>query len=189
MKRLAVLLTEGYADWECGQLIASARSEFKFDVVITSPDGNMVTSMGGLRSLVDISFDKIDSATTDCLVLCGGTIWETEKAPDLNARLQQFASSNCVMGAICGATLAYARAGLLNDTAHTSNAPGYLAAAKEYRGEAFYRNVPHAIRSDRMVTAAGTAPITFTAEIYRALGLGGAELDEYVVMFSRELTG
>jgi putative intracellular protease/amidase len=186
MKRLAVLLTEGYADWECGQLLASAREDFKFNVFTASLDGNMVTSMGAVRTLVDASFDRIDPVNIDCLVLCGGTIWESEKAPDLNARLQEFAASNCVLGAICGATLALARAGLLNETAHTSNAPKYLAAAENYRGEAFYRDVPHAVRSGRIVTAAGTAPITFTAEIYRALGLGSAELDEYVTLFGRE---
>lgn len=186
MKRIVVLFTEGYSDWECGQLLASAREEFKFDVVIASPDGNMVTSIGGVRTLIDTSFDKVDPATADCLVLCGASIWESEKAPDLSARLKEFAARDCVMAAICGATLAFARAGLLDGTAHTSNAPGYLAAAKEYRGEAFYRDVPHAVRSGKIVTAPGTAPITFTAEVYRALGLGGPDLDEYVTLFGRE---
>lgn len=186
MKKLVVLLTEGYADWECGQLLASARSEFKFDVVTASLDGNRVTSTGGVKTLVDTSFDKIDPATTDCLVLCGGTIWESEHAPDLSARLKQFAHTNCVIGGICGATLALARAGLLNATAHTSNAQKFLETVTEYQGQAFYQDVPHAVRSGNIVTASGTAPITFTAEIYRALGFGGADIDEYIATFGRE---
>jgi hypothetical protein len=37
-----------------------------------------------------------------------------------------------------------------------------------------------------IVTAPGSAPITFTAEIYRALGFGSEELDTYVQILGAE---
>ena len=45
------------------------------------------------------------------------------------------------MAAICAATLALARAGLLNERQHTSNAKEYLIASG-YSGDQFYRQAP-----------------------------------------------
>ena len=69
---------------------------------------------------------------------------------------------------------------------HTSNAPDFLAGAEGYAGQAHYRDTPQAVRDGRLITAPGSAPMTFAAEIYRALGLGGDELDQYVLLFGAE---
>ena len=47
-KRLAIVLTEGYADWECGLLMATARGEYQAATVVLTPGGADVTSLGGL---------------------------------------------------------------------------------------------------------------------------------------------
>ena len=62
----------------------------------------------------------------------------------------------------------------------------FIAGAEGYRGQAHYRDGPQAVRSGRIVTAPGSAPITFTAEIYRALGFGSEELDTYVQILGAE---
>lgn len=186
MTRLAVILTEGFADWEVAQLTASARTHFGFDVVTATPGGDEVRSMGGMRVAADGAAENLRADAFDGLVLCGGTIWETEKAPDLAPVIDAFASSGKLVAAICGGTLALARAGKLNDIAHTSNAADFIAGAEGYAGHAHYRDGAQAVRTGRFVTAPGSAPITFTAEIYRALGFGGEELDQYVLLFGEE---
>lgn len=186
MTRLAVVLTEGFADWEVGQLAASARTHFGFDVVTASPDGAEVRSMGGLRVATDTTAENLHGDAFDALIICGGTIWETEKAPDLSPVIGDFIARGKLVAAICGGTLALARAGVLNDIPHTSNAPDFLVSAEAYRGQAHYRDGPQAVRSGMIVTAPGSAPITFTAEIYRALGFGGEELDTYVQILGAE---
>ncbi|HUH48447.1 MAG TPA: DJ-1/PfpI family protein, partial [Mycoplana sp.] len=77
-KRIAIGLTEGFADWECALLMASARSYFGFEVVAASPGGRAVTSMGGLAVTPATVLETVTPADYDALVLCGGTIWETE---------------------------------------------------------------------------------------------------------------
>ena len=132
MARLAVVLTEGFADWEVGQLAASARTHFGFDVVTASPGGEEVRSMGGLRVSADTVAENLHGDAFDALVICGGTIWDTERAPDLSPVINDFIARGKVTAAICGGTLALARAGALNDIAHTSNAPDFIAGAEGY---------------------------------------------------------
>ena len=48
-ERIAILLTEGFADWEFGLLAGAARGYYNIDTVFVSPGGSAVTSMGGLR--------------------------------------------------------------------------------------------------------------------------------------------
>ncbi|TCL76072.1 type 1 glutamine amidotransferase family protein [Rhizobium sp. BK251] len=186
MTRLAVVLTEGFADWEVSQLTASARTHFGFGLVIATPGGTAVTSMGGMTVAANASVEALQPADFDGLILCGGTIWETDDAPDLRALVEGFIAADKLVAAICGATLALARAGTLNNVAHTSNAPDFLNNAAGYTGRAHYRDVPQAVSEGKIVTAPGSAPITFTAEVYRALGFGGEELDQYVALFGAE---
>ena len=186
MTRLAVVLTEGFADWEVGQLAASARTHFGFDVVTASPGGAEIRSMGGMRVAADTVAENLHGDAFDALVICGGTIWETERAPDLSSVIDDFISRGKVTAAICGGTLALARTGALNNIPDTSNAPDCVASAEGDGGRAHYRDGPQAVRSGMIVTAPGSAPITFTAEIYRALGFGSEELDTYVQILGAE---
>ena len=75
-----------------------------------------------------------------------------------------------------------ARAGLLDNRYHTSNARAYLAASG-YRGGRFYREVP-AISDQGVITASGVAPIDFAREIFQALGpYGSCMLDAWFALF------
>jgi putative intracellular protease/amidase len=186
MTRLAIVLTEGFADWEVAPLTASARTYFGFDVVTAAPDGAEVRSMGGMRVAADTAAENLHANAFDALVLCGGTIWETEKAPDLTAVIDDFLKHDKVVAAICGATRALARTGALNRASHTSNAAEFIAGVPGYSGKSRYNDDPHAVRDGKLVTAPGSAPMTFAAEVYRALGYGGDDLDQYVLMFGAE---
>ena len=185
--KLAIVLTEGFADWECALLMASGRSHYGFEIVTASPGGKPVMSMGGLKVSPDRPVETLEAGAFDCLVLCGGETWEnSETAPDLSPLLRSFHEHGRVVGGICAATLALAGAGLLNTVSHTSNERDFLKTTPAYTGASHYRSVPYAVRDGQIVTAPGTAPVTFAAEIYRALGLASRELDHYVRLFGAE---
>lgn len=185
MTTLVTILTDGFADWETALLNAVARSFYRVDTHYATPGGSPVASAGGLRVVPDMALEAIDVDALDALVVCGGTIWQTEAAPDLAAILAAAHGKGKVVGAICDATVAAARTGLLDGIAHTSNGPGYLDGTG-YRGGAHYRDVPQAISSHRVVTAPATAPVSFMAEVMRAVGLGDETLDVYLGMHAAE---
>lgn len=184
--KLAIVLTEGFADWECALLMASARSDFGFEVVTATPGGRGVMSMGGLKVVPDRDAETLDPASFDALVISGGTIWQTDAAPDLSALYHRFNDHGRPIAAICGATLAFARAGLLDTVAHTSNSLGLLERVPQYRGADLYIDQPQAVSDQGIITAAETAPVSFTAEIYRAIGFSSEDLTNYLALYGAE---
>lgn len=184
--RLAIVLHEGFADWECALLMATARAHLGVDIEVVTPDGATVTSMGGLDVSAHLSVDALDPAGFDGLVICGGAIWGTTDAPDLSATIRSFHREKRLIAAICGGVDALAASGILDRSSHTANSADSLASLDGYQGHGLYRDQPQAVSSDRVVTAAGTAPVTFAVEIFRALGLGSAELDHYATLHGRE---
>lgn len=186
MARIAIALTPDFADWECALLMAVARSYLGVDVVTASPDGGIVTSMGGLRVTPDMAYAGLDPAAFDALVIPGGLSWEKDEAPDFTALVRAFHGSGKVVAGICAAASALAATGVLNAVAHTGNSLASHNAQPGYSGEAFYRDQPQAVSHDRVVTASGQSPVTFTMEILKALGLWGPEAEAEVAAFSRE---
>ncbi|WVT74198.1 DJ-1/PfpI family protein [Sinorhizobium chiapasense] len=184
--RLAIVLCEGFADWECALLMAAARTHLGVEIDVATADGARVTSMGGLDVSAHLSIDALDPAGFDGLVICGGSIWETDEAPDLSATIRAFDRDKRVVAAICGGVNALAASGLLNGVNHTGNSGESLAALPGYRGGPHYRDQSQALRSGHVVTAAGTAPISFAAEILRGLGLGSPELDGFLALYGHE---
>lgn len=184
--RLAIVLHEGFADWECALLMATARAHLGVDIEVATPDGAPVISMGGLDVSAHLSIDALDPAGFDGLVICGGAIWGTPGAPDLSATIRSFHREKRLVAAICGGVDALASSGILDTTDHTGNSADSLASLSRYHGHGHYRDQPQAFSSDRVVTAAGTAPVTFAVEIFRALGLGSAELEGYAALYGHE---
>ncbi len=186
MTKIAVVLTEGYADWECAYLIGAGRAFYGLTPVIVTPRGSAVVSMGNLTTLPMEPLEIISPQTYDILVLCGGTGWEQNEYADVIALADRFLLREKTVAAICGATLGLARAGLLNDRAHTSNGPEYLKDAPDYRGGAHYRDVKGSVRDKRLITAPGSAPAHFTAEIFREAGVPEAQIKEFLAMVGAE---
>ena len=186
-KRLAIVLTEGYADWECGLLMATARHECGAQTTVLTPGGKDVTSLGGVAVKSSGRAEDAVPADFDALVLCGGTIWQSDEIPDLSAPVGRFVEAGKPVAGICDATLALGRLGLLDDRAHTGN---YRDQLKEvvpaYRGAAHYRDQPQAVHDRGVITASGAAPVTFAREFLQAMGLGSPELSEYLGMYGDE---
>jgi putative intracellular protease/amidase len=186
MTRIAVALTPEFADWECALLMAVARAYLGVDIVTASPDGGVVTSMGGLHVTPDIGYDELDPASFDALVIPGGLSWEKGTAPDLGPLARGFHAEGKVVAGICAAASALAGTGLLDGVGHTGNSRSSHGEQAAYRGEAHYREQPQAVSDSRVVTAPGSSPVSFTIEILKALDLWGPEAEAEIAAFSRE---
>lgn len=185
MTTILTILTEGFADWEIATLCGVARGFYGLAVRHATPRGLPVTSSGGLRVIPDLGLEAVDIAAADAIIVCGGTIWRSDGAPDLSGLLRRAQAARLVVGGICDGTRALARAGLLDSVGHTSNDPETLLETG-YAGRAHYWEVPHAVSDQRIVTAPGTAPVSFMAEILDTLGLRDENLDYYLGLLAAE---
>ena len=179
MTTIVIVLTEDYADWETSLLSAAARSFYGATVTHATPGGRPVRSAGGLNVSPDLAVEDIDVGALDALIVCGGTAWQKPGAPDLTSLLRAARDKGKVIGAICDGTVAAARTGILDDVRHTSNGVGHLDDTG-YKGKGLYEDVPYAITDGKIVTASGTAPVSFTGAVLTAIGYGGEELNYYL---------
>ena len=165
-----VLVFDGFADWGPAFALAELRRSGRLDVVTLGFSEAPVRSMGGLRVVPDRSLAGLDPTTVRLLMLPGGDLWEGEypqrELKDVLAALHQ---AGVPIAAICGATLALARAGWLDDHAHTSNELAYLERmVPTYAGAARYVDAL-AVRDRGVITASGVGPTEFAREIFEEL--------------------
>ena len=179
MTKIVTVLTDGFADWETSLLNAVARGFYGVDTAYATFDGMPVVSMGGMKVTPDFALNDLDAAGYDALIVCGGGAWEQADPPDVGDVLRKAAADGKVVAGICAGSYQLAKAGLLDDVAHTSNSRADLEATG-YRGAAHYRDTPEAVRDGRIVTAAGVAPVSFMASVMEALGLRDGNLDFYL---------
>jgi putative intracellular protease/amidase len=185
MKRIVTLLAEGFADWETAMLNAVAHGFYGAETQFATPGGKPVTSAGGMKVTPNLAMEDIDTSKLDALIICGGTIWQSDNPPNITALVKSARKNGKLIGGICDGTVALARTGLLDAVDHTSNGEGYLDPTG-YKGKSRYQNVPHALRADNVVTAPATAPVTFMAEIMRGIGLADDNLEYYLGMHAAE---
>ncbi len=174
-----MLVFEGFADWEPAHALAELRRSGERSVVVVGFDAEPVTSMGGLRVVPERTLAEIRSSEMEILILPGGDLWESSyPETELSRVLTDLVAADVPVAAICGGTLAVARAGLLNDRRHTSNMPGYIAEhVPRYSGVALYEAVP-AISDRGVITASGLAPVEFAREIFKRLRVFSAADEE-----------
>jgi len=182
------LLRDGFADWEAASALAELRRTFGYSLVTIGLSSKSVVSMGGLQVSTDLQLAEFVPASASVLILPGGDAWSEGEAPAVSGVLQDMVALHRPVAAICGATLALAHAGLLEDRLHTSNGAEFIAEhVSQYRGKSFYRAV-QAIRHRGVITANGLAPFAFAAEIFRELAPEREEdITGYESLFSRGL--
>ena len=165
-----VLVFDGFADWEAAFAMAELRRSGGLDVVTLGFTKAPVRSMGGLAVTPDRSLEDLDPASVRLLILPGGNFWEgPEPRAAIAPTLKTLRSIGVPVAAICGATLAVAQAGWLDDHAHTSNELAYLESmVPEYRGAAHYVDAL-AVRDRGLITASGLGPVEFAREIFEEL--------------------
>jgi len=187
-KTVHLFVFDTMADWEAAYAIASiSNPELQlqpdsFQVATASVSGEPVKTMGGIRIQPDTRLDEVSPANSAMLILPGGHSWERGGNMEAIEKAKEFLEAGVPVAAICAATLALARAGLLEDRQHTSNAPEYIAYSG-YGGAALYRNEP-AVTDRGLVTASGIAPVDFAYQIFRILGLySDAALEAWYALF------
>jgi putative intracellular protease/amidase len=185
MTRIVTILTPGFADWETALLNAGAREFYRIETEFATLGGEAVTSLGGMRVLPNAALEAIDVSGVDAVLVNGGTIWQTPAAPDLGPLLREARDAGKVVGGICDGVIALARAGVLDDRRHTANGPESLPDTG-YAGGAHFINSPRAVLDRRIVTAPGTAPVSFMSAVLEALGLRDGNLDFYVGLYAAE---
>ena len=177
MRTIALYAAETMADWEYAYLttqIAGAEQlkPGRFRLLLVGDGVEPVRTLGNLPLTPEADLDALDALTGDgslaALVIPGGDHYAAghERLIETVGRL--VAEAIPVAG-ICGATLLLARAGLLDDRRHTSNAASYLEASG-YLGGGHYVEEP--VVTDRgITTASGIHAVPFTAEVMRITGL------------------
>ena len=187
-RNVHLFVFDSMADWETAFAIAGINNpQFqinpgRYRVVTVGSTARAITTMGGMRVLPDISLSEIDPNQSAMLILPGGDGWESRGNAEAIELARTFFVEAVPIAAIGGATLALARAGMLDDFHHTSNSREYLAASG-YRGGDFYCDAP-AVTDEGVITASGIAPIEFAREIFRSLDLyGDSSLEAWYRMF------
>lgn len=173
--KVHILVFDGLADWEAGHALAELRRSGGLQVVTAGFTADPVTTMGGLRILPDLALSAVSPEHVRLLLLPGGDLWQGEyPRAVLDPLLQDLTTRGTPVAGICGATLALARAGLLDDRKHTSNSPEYLVQyASTYRGRGHY--VAELATRDRgVITASGLGNVEFAREIFDELGVFSA---------------
>lgn len=174
VKPVHVAVYDTFADWETGHATAwLARADH--ETVTVGPTEDTVRTIGGLRIRPDLALGALRPEDSSLLILTGADLWDAgdDLAPFARTA-RAFLDAGVPVAAICGATAGLAREGLLDDRAHTSAAPFYLAATG-YKGGAHYVDTD-AVTDGVLVTAGPTEPVAFAREVLRLLGVYEGEL-------------
>lgn len=171
-----VLVFDGYADWEPAHALAELRRSGKRTIRTVGFSLHPIVSMGGVRVIPDMALCEARPEEVELLIIPGGDMWEAGEYPRelLDTFVSELVANETPVAAICGATLALARMGVLDARRHTSNLPEYLTThASEYRGTGSYVDAP-AVRDAHVITASGLAAVDFAREIFAEVGVFSA---------------
>ncbi|NMB79377.1 MAG: glutamine amidotransferase [Methanomicrobiales archaeon] len=169
-------LTDTLSDWECGYLLAELHAgrylkdpALRYSVVLCGRTMDPVTTMGGIHLQPTELIQNIRPHPEDLLLLPGADTWLDPAQEPVLKKVQEVLESPTCVAAICGATMALAQAGLLDNRPHTSNARDVLTMfCPGYKGEKFYVDRP-AVTDKNLVTASGLAPVDFACQVFRRL--------------------
>lgn len=171
-KAVYLLVVEGFADWEPAHAVAELRRHGGYRVESVGLTSASIRSMGGLTVLPSTTVDRVDVADVAAFILPGGDRWEkAAMEPQLARLLEQLDRSSVPIAAICAATVAIARVGLLRGRRHTSNGLDYLRShVSGYAEASHYVDAP-AVRDRHLITASGLADVEFARELFEELGV------------------
>jgi putative intracellular protease/amidase len=171
-KAVYLLVVEGFADWEPAHAVAELRRHGHYRVESIGLTAAPVQSMGGLKVLPSKIVSEVDPADVAVFILPGGDRWEDPSVePQLEAVLRRIDSAEVPIAAICAATLAISRIGLLRGRRHTSNSLDYLCShVTDYSEAANYVDAP-AVRDRKLITASGLGDVEFARELFEELNV------------------
>jgi putative intracellular protease/amidase len=180
-----LLVVDGFADWEPAHAVAELRRNGNYRVETTGLTVAPVVSMGGIRVLPSTTVSDVNPGDVAVFILPGGDRWEhTPVEPEIDRLLNRLDDEGVPIAAICGATVAVARIGLLRGRQHTSNGLAYLRShVPDYAESANYVDAP-AVRDRGLITASGLADVEFARELFEELNvLSAADRHAWATIF------
>lgn len=125
--------------------------------------------MGGLTIVPDCEIEDVVMNESSILLLPGADTWNNSKHTAITDKAKQLLSVGATVCAICGATTALAKAGILDNSPHTSNGAGFLEMfVPEYHGQSYYVDCL-SIADDNLITAGATGALLWTKQIIERL--------------------
>ncbi|MET0283784.1 MAG: DJ-1/PfpI family protein [Polyangiales bacterium] len=177
-------MIDGLADWEPAYALPALRQS-GYDVVTVGFTADPITTLSGLRVSPDIQWDELGDSKL--VLLPGSDGWERNEYPveKFQHKLAALLAANVPVAAICGATVAVARAGGFEGRQHTSNDAGWLQQmAPDYKGADKYRTDELAVRDKGLISAAASAPVEFAREIIAQLeAMPSEKLEVWFALF------
>ena len=173
MKTIYIYIFDTFANWEIGNILEAIlwQSKLKepiYQIKTVSDKREPVKSLSGITVVPDCLLKEIDVANAAALLLPGGA-WNVQAQSSVLDLAKSFLDNKKVVGAICGATLALADCGLLNEREHTSNSLEYLQGLSTgYKGEALYKT-DIAVKSGNLITACSAGGLLWAKLILEAL--------------------
>jgi putative intracellular protease/amidase len=172
IKDVHLLVLDTPADWEPGLAIAHLNAPApgmpsKYRVRSVGLSREAIVTKGGLRMLPDLSVDELSPRDSALLILPGADIWMDPRTDSALSKASEFVEAGIPVAAICGATAGLARAGLLDDRRHTSNAPQFLTGTG-YQGASRYVNQP-VVEDGGVITAPASASLEFAKHLLEKL--------------------
>lgn len=192
MFTIYIYILDTLADWELGHVTAELYSERFFkkgaeriSVKTVSCSKEPIHTMGGLTVVPDCLIDDIAVKETSVLLLPGANTWSEPKHGAIIEKARELLTVGATVGAICGATVALADAGLLDERRHTSNGQGFLEMfSSTYKGKALYVDEP-AVTDQNLITASATGALLWAKQIIAHLGVFRADtLESWYEYFS-----
>ena len=174
-KAVYLLVVDGYADWEPAHAVAELRREGQYRIETVGLTSAPVRSMGGITVLPSTTVENVAAEDVAAFILPGGDRWESAPVePEVEKLLRRLDAEGVPIAAICGATVAIARLGLLRGRRHTSNGLDYLRSqVPEYADSATYVDAP-AVRDRKLITASGLGDVEFARELFEELDVMSA---------------
>ncbi|MEZ7891403.1 MAG: type 1 glutamine amidotransferase family protein [Candidatus Wallbacteria bacterium] len=176
--RIYLYLLDTLSDWEIGYITAEINTGRFFKnksdqspIIKVSHSMNSIKTMGKIEICPDISIENVEFQEGDMLILPGADTWMDGKNEKILNIIEKLLDNKIVVAAICGATMALAGKGILNNRKHTSNDKEYLKiSCPNYSGSELYINEP-AVVDGNLITATGIAPLEFSYCIFKKSGL------------------
>lgn len=186
MTKVYVYVMNTMADWEAANIMAELNSRrfFKKDakeieVKTVAVSKNPVYSMGGLAITPDITLNELEIDKENVLILPGSDMWGEPENFEILKIARKMLEAGGLVAAICGATVALANVGMLDDKKHTSNGNGFLSMfCPEYKGADNYVDEP-AVRDGNLITAAVTGAVDMAKLILEYMDVFKADTLEH----------
>ena len=182
MSIVYIYVLDTLADWELGYVTSELNSgrfvkkgAKQVTIKFVGCSKKPITTMGGLTIVPDCLVEDINLDEASTLLLPGADTWNDPMHATILERAKKLLNVGATVCAICGATIALANAGILDNRPHTSNGPGFLEMfAPGYRGQSFYVD-GLAVADQNLITAGPAGALLWTKQIIKRMEVFGED--------------